>query len=90
MMTNKKLLEEINMQSQIDNENLREQLKEQLLQQDPNACFARETDAEIIMHLLCAALHGALTVGDVLLEVFADCVAVLVVELLFAGLGNSG
>jgi len=30
MMTNKKLLEEINMQSQIDNENLREQLKEQL------------------------------------------------------------
>ena len=30
MMTNKKLLEEINMQSQIDNENLREQLREQL------------------------------------------------------------
>ncbi len=36
-----------------------EQLKEQLLQQDPNACFARETDAEIIMHLLCAALKNS-------------------------------
>ena len=34
-------------------------LKQSLLEQDPNSCFARETDAEIIMHFLCAALKNS-------------------------------
>lgn len=45
---------------------------------------------ECYEHLLGAPLHGALAVGDVLLEVFAYGVAILVVELLFAGLGEGG
>ncbi len=36
-----------------------DELKKKLLQEDPNACFARETDAEIIMHFLCAALKNS-------------------------------
>ena len=34
-------------------------LKKKLLEQDPNSCFARETDAEVIMHYLCAALKNS-------------------------------
>lgn len=48
MMTNKKLLEEINTQSQIDNDNLREQLKEQISSiGKANSNFAGALSAQI-------------------------------------------
>lgn len=62
------------------------QLKEDLLKTDPNTCFASESDSEVILQLLVAALANKKIVADSLFTAIASAMEKLVGSYAVVGL----